>query len=75
VGTTAFQVIPAAQHTAVGKESGETAHVERWNNTLRQWLGCFVRRHLSFSKCALMHEICPALFLDDYNLSLAASPR
>ena len=21
------------QHTAVGKETGETAHVERWNNT------------------------------------------
>ncbi len=27
-------VIPEEQHTAVGKESGETAHIERWNNTL-----------------------------------------
>jgi insertion element IS1 protein InsB len=26
-------VIPQEQHTAVGKETGETAHVERWNNT------------------------------------------
>lgn len=26
-------VIPEEQHTAVGKETGETAHVERWNNT------------------------------------------
>ena len=26
-------VIPEKQHTAVGKETGETAHVERWNNT------------------------------------------
>ena len=26
-------VIPEDQHTAVGKETGETAHVERWNNT------------------------------------------
>jgi hypothetical protein len=26
------------QHTAGGKETGETAHVERWNNTLRQRL-------------------------------------
>jgi IS1 family transposase len=26
-------VIPAEQHTAAGKESGFTAHVERWNNT------------------------------------------
>ncbi len=31
-------VIPAEQHTACGKESGLTAHVERWNNTLRQRL-------------------------------------
>ncbi|MEJ7711713.1 MAG: hypothetical protein WKF84_18070 [Pyrinomonadaceae bacterium] len=34
-------VIPSPQHTAAGKESGETAHVERWNNTLRQRLGRF----------------------------------
>ncbi len=37
------KVLPAAQHTAVGKESGETAHVERWNLTLRQRLARFVR--------------------------------
>jgi insertion element IS1 protein InsB len=24
------------QHTAVGKETGENAHIEHWNNTLRQ---------------------------------------
>jgi len=29
-------VIPSEQHTAAGKETGLTAHVERWNNTLRQ---------------------------------------
>ena len=33
------KVLPEAQHTAVGKESGETAHVERWNLTLRQRAG------------------------------------
>jgi IS1 family transposase len=27
-------VILKKQHTAVGKETGETAHVERWNNIL-----------------------------------------
>jgi len=32
-------VIPEAQHHAVGKESGETAHIERFNNTLRQRAG------------------------------------
>jgi insertion element IS1 protein InsB len=31
-------VIPEEQHTAVGKETGETVPVERWNNTLRQRL-------------------------------------
>jgi IS1 family transposase len=68
------QVIPEAQHTASGKESGLTAHVERWNNTLRQRLARFVRKSLSFSKSDLMHEICLFLFLYDYNLSLALSP-
>jgi IS1 family transposase len=29
-------VIPEEQHTAVRKETGETTHVERWNNTLRK---------------------------------------
>ncbi|MDQ3253031.1 MAG: IS1 family transposase [Acidobacteriota bacterium] len=32
------KVFPTAQHSAVGKESGQTAHVERWNLTLRQRL-------------------------------------
>lgn len=66
-------VIPAEQHTAAGKESGLTAHVERWNNTLRQRLGRFVRKSLSFSKSETMHELCLRLFLHDYNMSLALS--
>jgi insertion element IS1 protein InsB len=66
-------VIPAQQHTAAGKETGFTAHVERWNNTLRQRLGRFVRKSLSFSKSDLMHDICLRLFLHDYNRSLALS--
>jgi insertion element IS1 protein InsB len=66
-------VIPSEQHTAAGKESGFTAHVERWNNTLRQRLGRFVRKSLSFSKSDTMHELCLRLFLHDYNKSLALS--
>jgi IS1 family transposase len=66
-------VIPSEQHTAAGKESGLTAHVERWNNTLRQRLGRFVRKSLSFSKSDVMHELCLRLFLHDYNKSLALS--
>lgn len=63
-------VIPPEQHTACGKESGLTAHVERWNNTLRQRLARFVRKTLSFSKSEVMHEVCLRLFLHRYNLSL-----
>ncbi|MFL6282069.1 MAG: IS1 family transposase [Pyrinomonadaceae bacterium] len=60
-------VLPAEQHTAAGKETGLTAHVERWNNTLRQRLGRFVRKSLSFFKSEEMHEICLRLFLHRYN--------
>jgi insertion element IS1 protein InsB len=65
-------VIPKKQHAAVGKETGETAHVERWNNTLRQRLGRFVRKTLSFSKSTFMHYICLSLFLHRYNLERAS---
>jgi insertion element IS1 protein InsB len=60
-------VIPSDQHVAVGKESGLTNHVERWNNTLRQRVGRFVRKTLSFSKCWAMHDACLALFIHRYN--------
>jgi insertion element IS1 protein InsB len=63
-------VIPDAQHVA-GKGRGETAHVERFNNTLRQRLGQFVRKTLSFSKCDRMHDVRLQLFLHRYNLSRA----
>ena len=38
------------QHRPGGKEMGETSHIERWNNPLRQHLARFVRKTLSFSK-------------------------
>jgi IS1 family transposase len=34
-------VIPQEQHPAAGKETGETAHVERWNNTALAASGSF----------------------------------
>ena len=64
-------VIAEEQQTAVGKQTGETAHVERWNNTLRQRLARFVRMTLSFSKSVMMHEACLFLFLLRYNLDRA----
>ncbi|MEE9355261.1 MAG: IS1 family transposase [Methylococcaceae bacterium] len=63
-------VVPDEQHHAVGKETGETSHIERWNNTLRQHLARFVRKTLSFSKCEQMHKICLRLFLHLYNTEL-----
>ena len=56
---------------AVGKETGKTAHVERWNNTLRQRLARFVRMTLSFSKSEVRHEVCLLLFLHRYNTERA----
>jgi Transposase and inactivated derivatives, IS1 family len=56
-------VIPEEQLTQVGKETGETAHIERWNCTLRQRLGRFVRETFSFSKIMPMHILCLDLFL------------
>ena len=54
---------------AYGKGAGQTRHVERWNNTLRQRLARFVRQTLSFSKSGRMHKICLLLFVHDYNQS------
>jgi insertion element IS1 protein InsB len=64
-------VIPEEQHTAVGKETGETAHVERWNYTLRERLARFVRMTWSFSKSLIMHESCLLFFLHRYNTERA----
>ena len=61
------KVFPEDRHRPVGKESGQTGRVERWNCTLRQRLGRFVRKTLSFSKSEEMHEICLVLFLHYYN--------
>lgn len=53
----------------VGKEEGETNHVERWNNTLRQRIPRFIRKSLSFSKSEEMHELYLKLFIYNYNAS------
>jgi IS1 family transposase len=63
-------VITTGKHQQVGKESGETNHVERWNNTLRQRICRFVRKTLSFSKSDEMHELYLHLFIYNYNISL-----
>ena len=60
-------VLPSGQHHPVGKETGETAHVERWNNTLRQRLARYVRKTLSFSKSERFHYWMTLWFIIEYN--------
>ena len=61
-------VFPQETHLSVGKETGLTAHVERWNLTLRQSLARFVRKTLSFSKSDTYHLAVLSLFIHRYNL-------
>jgi IS1 family transposase len=68
-------VLPVTRHRPVGKDSGETAHIERLNNTLRQRLGRLVRKTLSFSKSQTMLEACLCLFLHGYNAECASILR
>jgi IS1 family transposase len=57
------------QHQKVGKESGQTNHIERWNNTIRQWMGRLTRKTLSFSKSDFYNELVIHLFIVRYNIS------
>ncbi|BDI33497.1 IS1 transposase [Capsulimonas corticalis] len=66
-------VLPDEQHVITDKGDGETNHIERFNNVLRQRLARFVRRTLSFSKIDTMHDNCLRLFLHEYNLLIKNS--
>ena len=37
-------VLPSKRHQAVGKETGKTSYIERFNNTLRQRVSRLVRK-------------------------------
>ena len=60
-------VLPAKRHRAVGKETGQTAHIERFNNTLRQRCSRLVRKALSFSKKLENHLGALWYFIHNYN--------
>jgi insertion element IS1 protein InsB len=64
-------VIPNKRHRAVGKETGQTNHIERLNNTFRQRIARLVRSSLSFSKKINNHVGAIWYFIHDYNLQLA----
>ena len=58
-------------HDQVEKKTGETSHVERFFNTLRQRVSRYVRKTLSFSKRERMHHLVTKLFITKYNEEIA----
>ena len=64
------KVIPSNRHRAVGKESGQTNRIERFNCTLRQRVSRLVRKTLSFSKKLENHIGAIWYFIHHYNESL-----
>lgn len=65
-------VIPEEKHFAVGKDSGLTAYIERFNGTLRQRASRLVRKALSFSKSITKHIGAIKYFICHYNLKMRA---
>jgi IS1 family transposase len=61
---------PACRHRAVGKETGGTSRIERFNNTMRQRIARLVRKTLSFSKKLVNHIGAIWLFVYHDNASL-----
>lgn len=59
-------------HFAVGKDSGLTAYIERFNCTLRQRVSRLVRKSLSFSKSLWNHIGAIKYFICDYNKHISA---
>ena len=64
-------VIPDERRRAVGKETGQTNHIERLNNTFRQRVSRLVRESLSFSKKLNNHIGAIWYFIHGYNGDLA----
>jgi len=64
-------VFPSERHSAVGKETGKTNYIERFNCTMRQRVSRLVRKTLSFSKKIENHIGAIWNFVHHYNASLA----
>ena len=54
-------------HKQVGKESGQTNHIERYWATLRARITRYVRKSLSFSRSLRYHHLVTKMFMVDYN--------
>ena len=62
-------VLDQDNHFSVGKDSGLTAYIERFNCTLRQRASRLVRKALSFSKSLEKHIGALKYFICHYNLT------
>jgi IS1 family transposase len=65
------KVFPQKRYKAVGKETGLTNYIERFNNTMRQRISRLGRKTLSFSKKLSNHIGAIWYFIHEYNASLS----
>ncbi len=64
-------VFPKKRHRAVGKDTGQTNYIERFNNTMRQRISRLGRKTLSFSKKLSNHRGAIWYFIHEYNTCLS----
>lgn len=67
------EILPQGRHFSVGKESGKTSYIERFNLTLRQRVSRLGRKTLSFSKNMKNHIGALWNFIHHYNENTAAN--
>jgi IS1 family transposase len=66
-------IFPSQRHRPVGKETGKTNKIERFNCTLRQRISRLVRKTLSFSKKIENHVGAIWYFIHHYNAIVNAA--
>jgi insertion element IS1 protein InsB len=69
------QVFPDHQLLVYRGVRGPTNHQERWYNTLRQRMGRYTRKTLSFSKSDTYHALATHAFIVRYNLAILHASR
>jgi len=65
------EIFPSNRHMPVGKDSGKTSYIERFNLTVRQRVARLVRKTLSFSKKLENHVGAVWNFIHHYNAEMA----
>lgn len=63
---------PAKRHKAVGKETGKTNYIQRFNCTMRQRVARLGRKTLSFSKKLENHIGAIGIFIHHHNAEIQA---